>query len=351
MIRRLRPALRGALIVGCLSLLGAGPELRAVVVGPSSADPRVVRLRQELALLGFDVEVATSLAQDDPAKIAADREAAAVLRVVDIPPEIAVWVDAAHSKNLPQEVHVRGAGGDADTAALRAVEWVRGRFVPVDPTKVAPTASPSAAPTASASASAIATSAPTASAPSATASASASPPELTASKATLHIGPAIAGSPGKLPPMPVLRIGGAWRARFPLELATSVLVPLAAATASAPEGTVDLRVLWVGLGANVHLLPASSRFSIGVGAGLGLAVNFFEGHAILPWISASGVAITAAPYLGAHAGFRFTPQLGIRADLGASVAWPEPVIVIAGREAASFGVPMLSGGVALEVHL
>lgn len=341
---------------------GAAGDLHVLLIGPSATHPTVVRVRQELTLLGLDVEVMTGGAKLDLATAAREHDASAAARVEDTPPEIVLWVDAAHSAGTAQESRVsESLAGRAEPGllALRAVELLRGRLLPVAATPAItgtatvspdPAPAPTSAPT---SASAAATAAP---APSGTGTA---PPEGSgaphaalprASRGSLHIGPAVAVSPGGAPALPALRLGGAWRFLARLELDALALIPLAAATVTAPEGQIDLRVLAAGTGVNVHFTRPESALALHAGGGIGIATFFFEGRATAPWISASGTHAAAMPFIEAGAGYRFTPVIGLRADVLAALARPEPVLVIAGREVASFGSPLVLASIALEIH-
>ncbi len=365
-----RPSIVLAQLALALTLFAANVvfagDLRVLIVGPSRAHPTVVRVRQELLLLGLDVELASPGADGDLAALARDRDAAAVARIQESPPEIVLWVDAAHSGNAPALTRVSesfSGGADAGLLALRAVELLRGRLIPV----AAPKAEPSATPTASPSATATATAppaAPTASATAAPGAPSASPtapgtsreapsapgPGLRPTRARIHVGPAIVISPGGVPVAPGLRAGGGWRVLPHLELEGLALVPLTPGTVSAAEGQMDLRMLAFGVGATAAFLAPSSPFALHAGGGIGVAGLFFEGNAEAPWLSASGSHWAVMPHLGAGAAYRFTPVLAVRADALASFVLPEAVLVIAGNEVASFGLPAVTVSLSLEVH-
>lgn len=337
-------ACTAALVV---SVVLAG-DRHVLVIGPSVTHPTVVRVRQELALLGLDVEVATPPPGADLATLAREHGAAAVARVEDAPAEIVVWVDASHSAGASQETRVsQSLSGSTEPGllALRAVELLRGRLLPV-PVSSSATA-PSAAPSVSSSAPGAGTAAVSTAAP--TAERVPLPP-LHPPRVTLHLGPALVLSPGGVPAAPALRAGGAFRIAGPVELAGLVMIPLAPATVTASEGEIDLRTVAFGAGANVFFTRPASALAVHAGAGLGAAAFFFDGRAVAPWASASGTRWSALPFLEAGAAYTFTPALALRADLLAALALPGPVLVIAGREVASFGSPTVFASLALEVH-
>ena len=91
-VRRAAIALGVAAIVIFALATGRAADLRVVLLG-SREEPTVARVRQELMLLGLEVEVIPKAAGADLATIARERGAAAVARVESSPPEIVLWVD------------------------------------------------------------------------------------------------------------------------------------------------------------------------------------------------------------------------------------------------------------------
>ncbi len=363
---RARSAIAIAAIAGTLLAARSGEagDLHVLLIGPSATHPTVVRVRQELTLLGLDVEVVTSGAKMDLATAAREHEASAVARVEETPPEIVLWVDAAHSAGTTQESRVSDSlAGRTEPGllALRAVELLRGRLLPVPivptataaPGAAAPATTEPALPTTSPSATAsVAPGAP----PKGTATA---PPEGSTgphvapprpSRGSIHVGPAIVASPGGVPVAPMLRLGGGWRVLARLELDGFAMIPLAGSTVSQREGQIELRVLAVGAGASVHFTRPESALALHAGGGFGVATFFYEGRATAPWISASGTQATAMPFLEIGGGYRVTPVIGLRADLLSALTRPSPVLVFAGREVASFGSPFVLASIALEIH-
>lgn len=332
-------------------------DLRVLLLGPSLDDPTVARVRQELTLLGLEVEIVTSAPGSDLAALARERNAAAAARVELSPPEIVLWVDEAHSAGLPQESRVSETvkgGADPGLLALRAVELLRGRLLPVAASPSAAPTSPTPAPTSSAAPSVAPTSSTpgpaSSAAPSPSARPDVPPPSRALSWPSLHIGPAIAASPGGVPVTPALRAGVAWRVAGPVELDALVMIPLAAGGVSADEGQMELRVIAFGAGAAARWTDVAPRLSLRAGAGMGAAGFLFEGRAVAPWVSASGDRWSALPFVEAGAAYRFTDVLAVRADVLAALALPPPVLVIAGHEVASFGAPAVFVSLAVEVQ-
>lgn len=345
--RRVAAALLTAALLA-ISLARAD-GLRVVLIGPSIDDPTVARVRQELTLLGLDVEIVTAARAHDLAAVARERSAAAAARVETSPPEIVLWVDEEHSAGLPQESRVSESvkeGADPGLLALRAVELLRGRLLPV-PASAAPSATPAAPP-----------GSPAPSAPPAAAAPSpsrAAPPRRVAaprplSRLGLHAGPALAVSPGGVPVMPALRIGAAWRVAGPIEIDALSMIPLSTGSVAAEQGQIDLTVLAFGAGAAARWVDPLPGLSLRAGAGAGVAGFLFQGRAVPPWVSASGDRWSALPFLEAGAAYRFTPAVAVRADVLAALALPPPVLVIAGRDVASFGTPVVLASLGVEVY-
>jgi hypothetical protein len=335
-----------AALLAISSLHAAG--LRVVLIGPSADDPTVARVRQELVLLGLDVEVVTPAPGADLAVFARERDAAAAARVETSPPEIVLWVDEAHSAGLPQESRIsEPAQGSVDPGllALRAVELLRGRLLPVPASPSSSTAAPSAPPPPSSTVAPAPSSARPDARP-------APPPRRSEprSRLSLHTGPALAVSPGGVPPMPALRVGAAWRVVAPIEIDALIMIPLAPGTVGAAEGLIDLRVIAFGAGAAARWADVLPGLSLHAGAGAGAAGFLFQGHAAPPWLSASGDRWSALPFVAAGAGYHFTPVVAARLDLLAALALPPPVLVIAAREVASFGAPAVFASLSVEVH-
>ncbi|MEZ4301664.1 MAG: hypothetical protein R3B70_42410 [Polyangiaceae bacterium] len=351
-----------ALVLACAALLAGGQlradGLRVLLIGPSASDPTVTRVRQELSLLGLEVDVIAPAPPDSLADLAHAHGAAAVARVDTSPPEILLWVDEAHSAGTPQGSRVsESMSGAADPAllALRAVELLRGRLLPVPDGPPLPTSTadnPSLPPTATSTLpspppTATATLAPTATAtlaPTSTAALPTSPRRF-----HVHAGPALAASPGGVPPMAAVRLGASFTIGGPVEVGALLMLPLSAGTVAAPEGEMDLRVFSIAATAAARFSPPVPHLSLLAGAGLGAAGFLFEGHALAPYEGTSADRWTALPFVEVGAAYRFTPLLALRADLLAAFAAPRPVLVIANREVADYGLPALLFSISLEV--
>ena len=333
---------------------------RVVLVGPSPQHPLVARMRDELQVLGMEVEVeAPGDAAGDLAAVGRRRGAAAVARIQASPPEIFLWVDPARggSEGLRAELRVsESVQGPASPGLLplRAVELLRGMLINVGgsaridggdvdldagrmdgaadrPDSAGARAGEVAAPPSSAQG------APALPVPVPSAAPSAPAPS---GRLSLHVAAAVLLSPGGVPAAPQARIGAEFRPlpRFGLE--AMVYIPTTASTVSSSEGAIHLRVLDFGVDFRGLLTEPGANLSLLAGLGLGAMVLFFDGDATPPNVAARGSRWVAAPYGALTTSYRFHPRFAVRADMLAALVRPEPVLRIVERDAASFGQPV-----------
>jgi hypothetical protein len=328
-------------------VLAAGP--RVILIGASWSDPLVARMRDELGVLGFEVEIVVdSAATADLAALARSHGAAAAARV-DAASAIDLWVDPALAPGTIAEVRIDGPG-DPALLALRAVEVLRGRLIPPG---AAPT--PDAEPPADAEAPRVAPAPrPDATAlPLATAAKAApevAPSPRAAGPFALFLAPAVLLSPGGLPAAPHVRLGAEW---FPVDrvgVDFVTFLPLVPATVSAVEGSVALRVLELGGGVHGTLTDPAAALSLRVGLGLSALLLTFDGEAAPPFVADRGSRWIASPYASIGALYRAYPRLALRTEMLVTVARPEPVLRIAGHEVASFGQPAVFLSLGIEVR-
>ena len=129
-------ALSTTLLASALVSLAQAGGPRVVLLGPSAEHPTVVRMRDELRLLGLEIEVvAPAPADADLGAVARGRTASAVARVQDQPPEILLWVALASQGDAgTTELRVSDSlDGPVEPGllALRAIELLRGKLIPV----------------------------------------------------------------------------------------------------------------------------------------------------------------------------------------------------------------------------
>lgn len=308
---------------------------RVVIVGPSASHPIVTRVRDELTLLGFDVHVEIDLETSDLASIAQRANARAAARIGAAPPMIDLWVAAGASP----DVESLREPADGALLALRAVELLRAKLLPVPPIEGSPDAS-AAPPTAR----------PAASAPPIAATAISPAKPRAPRPFNISAGPALMLSPGGVPAAVHVRVGAEWDPSPRVGLETMVFVPTAPSTVTAAEGAIDLRVLEFGGGIRGNLLDPGSDLGLALGLGLSAVLLAFEGRALPPWAADSGHRWAASPYGSISATYRFHPRVALRLDLVASLVRPEPVLRIAGRDVASFGQPAVFSSLGVEVR-
>lgn len=364
-----------ALLAALLMPAGARAEEPAKVVLLGTADdPVLERLRDELLLLELRVEVLSRDSGGDLAAIGDDRGARAVARVATGAKEIVIWVAPADRQATdPDTLRVGepSSGSEPALLALRAVELLRGRLVPVPspprpepppndpepapapaPSVVSPSAAPippapAPVPAAPVPATPVASmSAPTVSAPDHPA-----PPPARARPTTLALGPALTASPGGMPVMASIRLTGGYRFWQRLGAEGFLVAPTIVARLEEPEGVVELRVLSFGGALSVSLTdPVDDlRVSLSVGAAALSLIHGAESTSMAE--GTRGTRWSTFPRAGVAVSYPIIPLLAIRADFEGGVVLPQPIVRVVGREVASFGLPLMIASLGVEVRL
>jgi hypothetical protein len=349
-----------ALLLGSMAL--ADSSLRVVLVGPSETDATVARIRQELQILGLEVEfVAASALPGDLAATARAHGASAAAQVQPRPPAVVIWTDPERFPDVGAGPELRVDEDFAGTAepgllALSAVELLRGRFLPVSApaSDVRGAVAAEAAPEVDAAPNVTAPPPPATTlsarpAPAPRPAPSGAPPDR-ARGPSAFVGPALFVSPGGLAATPSVWLGARWAPMSRVDLELVGFAPTTAATVSALEGSVDLRVGVLGAGASVRLIEPTADVFASAGLGLGAFLSLFAGEARAPWHATQGSRWTALPYARATAGYWLAQHLAVRGDVMLGASLPRPVIRIAGREIASYGEPAVFLAVGLEVR-
>ena len=86
------------------------------------------------------------------------------------------------------------------------------------------------------------------------------------------------------------------------------------------------------------------------GLGVDAAMLSFSGKAEPPLAAQSGSRWAAAPYVSATAAYRLHPIVSLRLDLVTAIVRPQPVLRVAGEDAASFGLPAVLPSLGVEVR-
>ena len=335
--------------------------VRVLVVAPSPQDSIAIRLRDELTVLGFDVVVVeTSASTTNIARAARAAGAVAAAQVESWPPEILLWVtddDRMTDDTLRVSQSLRGKI-ESEMLALRAVELLRGRLLPVPAGTAAsasasvklpkPLASSSAPPAASSSVPAN-TPVPPVSTPSDRKKPA--PPPNAFERASALLGVGIVASPGGLSTSAHAVLQG----RLPLVNRLSgvlrVSLPFVPSFVTDTRGDMDLNVLSLGVAADVRMTDLENPFVLNIGAGAGPMLLFFDGQPATPSMgrAASGMRWAAFVFGCAGIGFRVHSKIRLRLDGLMGPVFPEPVLRIAGRDVASFGRPATFVSIGVEV--
>jgi hypothetical protein len=94
---------------------------------------------------------------------------------------------------------------------------------------------------------------------------------------------------------------------------------------------------------------AAGRQTGDAGAGVGAILVHVEGSGGPGFVGSTTDTAVAAPYVRLGYGIVLVPWLRVRADLAAFFALPRPVLTFAGRDGGSWGEPLLSGSIGVEV--
>lgn len=352
-MRRLRTGL--VLWVGALALLLGSMALaqgatHVLLIGRSESDPTVKRIEQELRILGLEVEfIPAGKARGDLADNARRRGATAAAEVQTNPPAILLWTDPIRFPDVGGGPELRVDEGSAGTAepgllALRAVELLHGRILPVPAHPGAPLDGGSG------DAAAVAPSPPTADAGTAAPTQprpTTEPPRT--SPFSAFAGPAVLASSSVDPTLHVW-IGARLNlaTRVDLELAGSI--PTTATSLAGVTGTAGARIGTLGLAANFRFTEPASPLFASAGLGLGALFSVVSGDATKASNAALGTRSAALPYLRAGAGYWLVNHVALRGDALLGTAIPAPAIKVKGQEIASFGMPTILFAAALEVR-
>jgi hypothetical protein len=336
-----------------------------ILMGPSERDPTVERIREELQILGITVAfIRAPAGSPDLAAVAREHGVPAAAIVEPSPLVIRIWTDPARfpSDGSGPELRIdEGLTGSAEPAllALRAVEVLRGRLIPVS-ARLLP--SPEAGALDAADGSTLdggrGDGEPSPPVASADAGATPAPPARPVPPAadsrwrgpSAFVGPAVLASPGGVTATPHVWLGARWAPAGRLDLELLAFLPTIAATVSAPEGSARLRIGGAGAGLGLRLTDPMANVFASAGLGLGAMLSVFQGEARPPRVAMDGSRWSALPYARVGAGYWIIPNLALRGDVMAGVAAPEPVLRVAGRRVATFGEPAVVFAAAIEVR-
>lgn len=330
-------------LAGSLALGEAKP--RVVLSGPAAAEATIARMRRELELLGFEVVVAPVPEEKEAglAVLTRQHDAVAAARVGSEPGTITLWIDperAPATAAAPPEIAIEaGTAGaeDAGVVVLRAIEVLRARLLPRGPEAAANAgAPPSTGSGANATPPTIPRSGTVAAPPN---TAERPRPRAAPGRVSFFAGPALLASPGGLPPALDVLVGARWSPLPRIDVELLGYAPTAAATVSAAEGLIELRVASLGAGVSATLTDPASPFFATAGLGAGGALLFFAGEAAGAGTGDEGARVSAMPHAHLAAGYWLGRHFGLRADVTVAAIRPRPVLRIAGREVAALDAP------------
>lgn len=352
-MRRLRTGLTlwaGALALLLGSLALAQSPTHVLLIGRSESDPSVKRIEHELRILGLEVEfIPASKSRGSLADNARARGATAAAEVQTDPPAILLWTDPIRFPDVGGGPELRVDEGSAGTAepgllALRAVELLHGRVLPVPAQPPAPLdgGTPDAAAVAPSPATTDAGTAPPA------------PPKPTTepprpSPFSAFAGPAVLVSSSVDPTLHIW-IGARLNLATHVDLEFAGAIPTTATALAGVTGTADARIGTLGLAANFRFTEPASPLFASAGLGVGALFSVISGDASRASNAALGSSAAALPYLRAGAGYWLVNHVALRGDALLGTALPAPVVKVKGQEIASFGMPTILFAAALEVR-
>jgi hypothetical protein len=310
-----------------VALPAAASERRRLVLVAESSE-LAHRLRAEAVDLGLDVEVESPTNVAPPA-IAQKHAAVGVLRV-SAPSTVELWIASGDERPSSYETF-RAQPGEGDAFAFRVVEEVRARL-----TRLHLPDAPEAMRASGADAPAPEIARPVADRRRA-------PPAIGAGMGTTM---ASGGMGPALQAAIVLRSPAfaGWRA------GVEALLPLAAQTFSAPEGSASVRTYVVAADVEREAWDRPP-WSLSLGAGAGGVILTLHADPTLGYVGRDDRLAAAVLFARAHLRSEITAWLSAHATILAGAAAPRPTIRFDGREAAAWGRAFAGGMITLDLNV
>lgn len=148
-----------------------------------------------------------------------------------------------------------------------------------------------------------------------------------------------------------LWLGFGWFAWPRVKLEVLGAIPLAAGGAEGEEGVADVGAGLVAVGARYLLTDARALLVPSVGGGMGVCIMNMEGIARPPYSSESSWIATGLGFVRAGLSLRLGWRVRVNIDGMVGMLTPRAAVDFAGREAASWGRPLLSLAAGLELDL
>jgi hypothetical protein len=305
---------------------------RVVVIAPQDT-PMVRRLSDEVRALGL-TPVPLAMELGDPAQIEAiaqEHGSRAAIAISQRDRRLRVCiVDRASGGVLVHEVPI-GEEEDADTlAALRAAELLRASLIELHEPEPEVVAEPVVAPELPVPMPA---------------------PTIERHVLGIEIGPSVGGTPSGPDPMFQIKVGASLRAHRWVSIALSSWIPVHPVSIVAAEGRADLFGALLGVSARVPFFDDDALIQPYAGAGVLGAFVTTRGSAMPPFVGTTSDALSAGPMLELGARLAIANAIGIRLDLMGAVLATNVAIRFASRAVTSFGQPILSLSIGLDVRV
>ena len=325
--------------VATVATLGAAParaateqsERRVAVMAAPDVDDSAQRLAAELGALGFEaVMLAPPATAADPAVLAARADELDVAALIALTPEadtVSIWVvDRVTGKTLQRTIDVppREDPDRARVVALRTIELLRASLRELE------------------------------SGPPPEAEVDPPPPARqllrpARPRASIQLGPAIAGAPGGLGPSVHIAAGARWMVHPRVGLGVDSLIPTIAPKVVGEAGFARVTIAIVDAGARVGLRRPSATVVPEVGAAVGLAVLRMDGAARAPARGVTDHVVTSSLRASAGVAVSLRPRVRARLDGGLGMLLPRPAVVFVDETVARWGRPYGTGALSLEL--
>jgi hypothetical protein len=328
-----------AIVLAIAGNVSAAETSRVAVVGPREA--AVTRqLDAELQLLGFEVVHADPPEAIEPEALRAlakELDVAAAILVDRRPDRLDLWVvDRVTGKTSIRVIAVDDPASTdaARIGAVRAIDLLRASFRELedDPRPPAAEVEPSQ-PVLDAVAS------------------QPRPRRGEAARFGLSFGPAIAGGPGGVGPTAHVALGFQFMPHRIFGLAVRGFAPIAGTRVRAPEGSARLDIGWITAGPSFSFLPPTSVLRVDLVPSAGIVFVGMRGDASPPFVARRDLVVAAMIDLQLGLAVRVHPRLRLRLDGSIAAVLPRAGIRIAGRRAATWGLPVGVGVLSVQVLL
>ncbi len=331
-----------AAVISSKTTLGL-PEPRVVIVAEQTDTPVILTLSAELETVGLTPVVIARHTEKSSIKdlneVAREEDAIAAIRIAPAQDVIEVWLaDRVTGKIVFREVVAADREDDA-LVSVRVMELLRASLLELQANHTAP-GEVEAAPTVHEIAK------------SSLASTQPSPFDEstnTARHVSLLLGPG--GDVGTLnaPPMVHFFIGIEIRLKRLLALGVFATAPLVPLRAEDEQGSADARGTFVGADLRLLLGDTHDRFVPMLGAGASVLFFHVVGSAAEGYENADDLVVSAVPYIALGISIAATDAVRVRADCLLGWSIPAPVLRFAKERILTFGRPLLTGFIGVEL--